>query len=525
MAEEFISHPLIKPHSMQHRLYQANILHEALHKNMLVVLPTGMGKTPIAILLAAQRLEKFPGSRALVLAPTRPLVNQHYKSFLRFMNIDPDRFCVVTGFVKPDEREQLYREKQLVFATPQTAQNDIENNRLNLADFSLLVTDEAHHSVGGYSYPFVAKFYLEHARHPRLLGLTASPGGTREKIREICANLGIEAVEIRTEHDADVAPYVQDKEVDWEYVELPESFLKIKSLIEGLLGRRVESLRKLRLVRFAKVSKKELLRVQGELMKRLRKGDRRAFMGLSSVTQAIKLDHALGLLESQGLPALESYWAKLRKAENRNDKALSGNPDIRAAMLLTNELLEQGSTHPKMAKLCSIVHQELARNKDSKIIVFASFRDTVKEVVSALSRVSGARPVMLVGQRTTSRSGCQSEGLTQKEQLQRIEEFNEGGYNIIVGTSISEEGLDIKSMDMAIFYEPVPSEIRTIQRRGRVGRHKLGRIIVLITRGTRDEAYFWAARAKEKEMHKTLHKIRGQLENEQKDLDDFGDSQ
>jgi len=149
----------------------------------------------------------------------------------------------------------------------------------------------------------------------------------------------------------------------------------------------------------------------------------------------------------------------------------------------------------------------------------------VKEVVSALSRVSGARPVMLVGQRTTSRSGCQSEGLTQKEQLQRIEEFNEGGYNIIVGTSISEEGLDIKSMDMAIFYEPVPSEIRTIQRRGRVGRHKLGRIIVLITRGTRDEAYFWAARAKEKEMHKTLHKIRGQLENEQKDLDDFGDSQ
>jgi len=524
--DSFVSHPLIKPNSMQHRLYQANILHEALHKNMLIVLPTGLGKTPIAVLLAAHRLEKFPDSKVLVLAPTRPLVNQHYKSFMKFMNIDEGKFCVVTGLTKPEDRERLYSEKQLLFATPQVIDHDLRSGRIDLSGFSLLVTDEAHHSVGGYSYPFVAKYYLEHAKHPRLLGLTASPGGTKEKIREICSNLGIEAVEIRTETDADVAPYVQDKEVDWEYVELPESFLKIRGLIEGLLNKRVESLKKLRLVRYSKVSKKELLRVQGELMKRLKQGDKRAFMGISSATQAIKLDHALGLLESQGLPSLESYWAKLRREENRNDKALSGNSDIKAAMLLTSELLEQGSTHPKMAKLCSIVHQELARNPGSKIIVFASFRDTVREVVDALSRVEGARPVMLVGQRSTGSGGGQSEGLSQKEQLQCIEDLKDGVYNVMVSTNIGEEGLDVSGMDLAIFYEPVPSEIRTIQRRGRVGRHKLGRVIVLITKGTRDETYFWSARNKEKEMHKTLGKLRDDLAEDedegQKDLEDFG---
>ncbi len=402
-----------------------------------------------------------------------------------------------------------------------TVQNDIENGRISLSEFSLLVTDEAHHSVGGYSYPFVAKYYLEHSKHPRLLGLTASPGGTKEKIREICANLGIEAVEIRAEHDADVAPYVMEKDISWEYVELPESFLKIRSLIDSLYKKRIESLMKLRLVRYSRASKKELLRVQAGLMSQLKQGDKRAFMGISLVSQAIKLDHALGLLESQGLQSLESYWAKLRASRNRGDKAIAGSNEIKAAMLLTNQLLEAGSTHPKMGKLCSIVHQELAKSPGSRIIVFASFRDTVKEVAGALSGVEGAMPVMLVGQKRTSRIRGQCEGLSQKEQTDVISRYESGEYNCLVCTSIGEEGLSLESADLAIFYEPVPSEIRTVQRRGRVGRIRTGRIIILITKDTRDEAYMWAAMHKEREMHRTLGRMRDQLSDEQRNLGGF----
>jgi len=125
--------------------------------------------------------------------------------------------------------------------------------------------------------------------------------------------------------------------------------------------------------------------------------------------------------------------------------------------------------------------------------------------VNSLKNIEGARPVEFVGQR---------EGLTQKEQIQRISDFRDGVHNVLVGTSVSEEGLDIPAMDLAVFYEPVPSEIRSIQRRGRVGRQKVGRVIFLITRRTRDEAYFWSAKNKEARMHKTLYRMKANGSND-----------
>ncbi|RLI95993.1 MAG: hypothetical protein DRO99_05145 [Candidatus Aenigmatarchaeota archaeon] len=212
--------------------------------------------------------------------------------------------------------------------------------------------------------------------------------------------------------------------------------------------------------------------------------------------QAIKLEHALGLLETQGVSVLENYWAKVRAGKTKTDQRLAANKDVSAAMLLTKELLHSGSSHPKMGKLCSIVVQQLADKPDSKMIIFANYRESVKQIVSNLERVDGVKPVMLIGQK---------EGLTQKEQMRVIDRYGEGSYNCLVTTSIGEEGLDIPSMDLAIFYEPVPSEIRSIQRRGRVGRHDVGKIIVLVTRGTRDEAYRWSAYHKERRMHQTLY--------------------
>ena len=155
------------------------------------------------------------------------------------------------------------------------------------------------------------------------------------------------------------------------------------------------------------------------------------------------------------------------------------------------------------------MNQQLREKPDSKIIVFANYRESVKEIVNSLGNVENARPVEFVGQR---------EGITQKEQNERLRNFREGKYNVLVCTSIGEEGLDIPEMDLAVFYEPVPSGIRSIQRRGRVGRQKIGRIVLLITKGTRDEAYYWSARYKEKSMHRTLY---GMKKGEQYEINDF----
>lgn len=509
MAQDFVKHRLIKENTIQARAYQANILATAMKKNTLCVLPTGLGKTPIAVLLAARRLEEYPDSKILILAPTRPLVNQHYEFFLKTVNIEKERFAILTGMIKPELRGEIYKEKQIIFATPQTIKNDLIEKRLSLKDFSLLVLDETHHAVGEYAYPYIAKKYKESAEHQRILGLTASPGGTREKIREICKNIGIEAVEVRTEIDEDVTPWVKKKETQWIYVELPESFKKIRSIVNEEYTKKLNTLKKFGFLRSRRVYKKDLLSLQSRLYQGIKEGDKKAILGMSFVTQAIKLEYVLTLLETQGIRVLEKYWKKLRDGKSKSNERLVKNKNVSNAMWLTHSLFEQGSKHPKIGKLCSIVNQQLREKPDSKIIVFANYRESVKEIVNSLGNVENARPVEFVGQR---------EGITQKEQNERLRNFREGKYNVLVCTSIGEEGLDIPEMDLAVFYEPVPSGIRSIQRRGRVGRQKIGRIVLLITKGTRDEAYYWSARYKEKSMHRTLY---GMKKGEQYEINDF----
>ena len=191
MAEEFVKHSMIKESTMQSRIYQEAILATAIDKNTLCVIPTGLGKTSIAIMLAAHRLEKFPESRIMVLAPTKPLVNQHIKTFKQFLKLNESEYEVLTGTVKPELRCGLYKTRKMIFATPQTVQNDLRKNLITLKEFSLLVIDEAHHAIGNYAYPYIVEKYLKQAENQRILGLTASPGGTRDKIMEIYKNLSI----------------------------------------------------------------------------------------------------------------------------------------------------------------------------------------------------------------------------------------------------------------------------------------------------------------------------------------------
>ena len=495
---DFVKHKLIRDSVIESRSYQANILATALQKNTLCVLPTGLGKTPIAVLLAARRLEEYPNSKILILAPTRPLVNQHYSFFLRAMNIDKDSLSVVTGMVKPGLREDIYEIKQVIFATPQTIRNDLSEGRISLEDFSLLVIDEAHHAVGKYAYSYIADKYREVAKHERILSLTASPGGTGQKIREINKNIGIEAVEVRTETDDDMTEWVQKKEVQWTYLELPESFIKIRSIINEEYQKRINSIKKFGPLKGRMVSKKDLIALQRGLYQGLKDGDKRSILLMSFVVQAIKLEHAITLIETQGITVLEKYWKKLRDGNSNADKRLVSNKNITSAMHMTRSLFDQGSKHPKIGKLCSLITDQMKEKPDSKIIVFANYRESVKDIANSLSRVGGAKPVEFVGQR---------EGMTQKEQKRRLDEFKSGEYNILVTTSIGEEGIHVAEADVAIFYEPVPSEIRQVQRRGRVGRTSVGKIIILITKNTKDEAYHWIATRKEKIMKRTLHEM------------------
>ncbi|MDI6798917.1 MAG: DEAD/DEAH box helicase [Candidatus Aenigmarchaeota archaeon] len=494
---------LLNSEAIEPREYQLKIAETASNRNTLVVLPTGMGKTLISVLVGINRLEKYPEGKILITSPTRPLNAQHKKSFERFTKINPEEIVLITGRIKPEEREKLYQKAKVVVATPQCIQNDLQNRRLNLENFSFITLDEAHRCVKDYAYTYIIKKFIEQSKHPLILGLTASPGGSYERIDEIRKNLFIEAVEIRTEFDKDVERYVMPIHREWVYVDFPEEFKKIKILLEERFKEDIFWLRDHHFLQTLRPSKKSLLMLQKRFDSMMEEAkDYSLFWAIMRVSEAIKIEYALELLETQGISSLHEYFKKIEASKKRTDKQLIKDPRIREAIRLVSDLQSKGVEHPKLKKVKNIIRDLVREKKDVKIIVFANYRSTVDKI-NELLRKEGIVSEVLIGQATRERVG-----LTQEKQIETLGRFARNEFNVLVTTSIGEEGLDIVATDVAIFYEAVPSEIRSIQRRGRVGRQTFGKVIFLITKDTRDEAYYWAAFHREKKMKGILYDLK-----------------
>ncbi len=483
----YVSHPLIKKNKIEIRDYQIDIAKNCMKKNTLVVLPTGMGKTPIALMVVAERLNKLDG-KILFLAPTKPLIEQHKKTFEELSELADMK--VISGAVKPENRGKEYKKARIVFSTPQTIQNDLKNRTLKLNNFVLLIIDEAHHSVGNYAYTYIAKRYMEESENPLLVGLTASPGSKAGKIKEIKDTLFIDQVESRIEQDKGISQYVQEKEVQRIDVELPDDYKDAKKIIENIFKSRIETLAKLGALPTKRVSKKMLLDFQNFYMKKAQETKKKEmFFAVSKIAESIKLDYCLELLETQGAKPVTVYIKKLSTEKSKAAHNMLADNLFGVFSRKVSALRE----HPKLEKLKEIVSKEI----DKKVIIFTQYRATVDVIVKKLEELKGAKIGKLVGQKS---------GLSQKQQVGVIRDFEDGFYNVLVCTSIGEEGLDIKGVGTAVFYEPVPSEIRSIQRRGRVARLIKGKIYILVTKNTRDEAYYWTAYHKEKKMKRYLVK-------------------
>jgi len=501
----FVTHELLRRGAVEERAYQVNIARACLERSTLVVLPTGMGKTVIAAIVIADVLRQR-GGRILFLAPTKPLVEQHAASMRNVLVVD--RITLFTGeATAPEDRELLWRENKIIVSTPQVIRNDLRAERISLDDVSLIVFDEAHRAVGDYAYVDVAASYKEIPGR-LVLGMTASPGSSAEKILEVCGNLGITAVEIRTEYDPDVVPYQHDLQIERIPVEVPDVSKEIRKLLQTVVDEQVARLKKLGfLAGRARVTRKDLLAVGNEARARLDSGvkDGRLYGAMTAQAIAMKADHAIELAETQGLGSLRLYFGNMEKdAKTKADVQFLKHAKVQEAIQLAEATEVE---HPKLAKTGWIVRKQFMEKPDSKIIVFAHYRQTADRITQELSRIPSVRPMRFVGQASRG----EDIGLSQKEQVDILERFRAGDVNVLVATSIGEEGLDIPQVDLVVFYEPVPSEIRTIQRRGRTGRSAAGRVIMLVTKDTRDEAYLYSARRKERKMHVELDRLRKEL--------------
>ena len=512
----YIDHPLIKANSIESRLYQQILASDVLKKgNTMIVAPTALGKTIVAILVAADRLEKVKNSKILILSPSKPLAIQHEASFKEFLTVPCSS---ITGAVKTDERVKRWEESQIISATPQTVESDLLKGRYSLKDVSLIVFDECHHGVGAYSYVYLASRYVSQSKYNLILGLTASPGSDKEKIKEVCENLYIQNIVVKTEEDSDVRPYFNPVEIDWVRIKMSSELEKIKKHVDKALKVRLKGLKNMGVIRTVSVNKTDVLKARGRVQSAIARSvnpKKECFQAISILSAVINIQHSQELIETQGVVTFNKYISRLRKKKTKASRSLIQDPNFGKAIYLAKEAEKHGLEHPKLKKVTDIIKKELGQNgqtklqsdryskdvdqKASKIIVFTQYRDSLEMIHQKLEK-EGIKSAKFFGH--ASRDG--EKGLSQKKQKEIIKAFKIGEYDVLLSTSVAEEGIDIPAVDLVILYEPVPSEVRMIQRRGRTGRKRSGRVKVLITNGTRDEGYYWASVNKERRMKHQL---------------------
>jgi len=504
----FLEHPQLLPQTVEKRMFQMDLAATALQASSLIVVPTGLGKTVIALIVLLARLDK---GKVLFLAPTKPLVEQH-ASFLQRVLKDPGMVRLMTGESPPEKRMQEWQEGRIIVSTPQVIENDLLSRRMDLQDVSLVIFDEAHRGVGNYAYVYIADRYHREGKSPLVLGITASPGSQSEKIAEICTNLHIERIQTRTENDPDVSAFVHEREIEWVRLTVPEEILQIKAALEELLKSRIDNLNLLGVsaTRISPTSsRKELLSLQSALMAQARgEASRTTFLAISLMAEILKIYHAVELAETQGPEALAGYLQRLEgealsRSGSKASRRIMQDPKFRR---ICQALKELNVEHPKPAEVRRILLEQIQAKPDSRIMVFTNYRDTASSLINFLKSDERIRAVRFVGQSSRDHD----EGLSQKKQAEILERFRAGDYNVLIATSVGEEGIDIPATDMVLFYEPVPSEIRSIQRKGRTGRARAGRVVVLMARGTRDEAYYWISDRKEKTMNRQMREMSSQ---------------
>ena len=468
---QYIEKKYIKKDSIEKRDYQVNLASQAIKENCIVVLPTGLGKTAVALQVIAQYLSEGKGG-VLFLAPTRVLVNQHYE-FLK-NNLTLEDISLITGEDTIQKRTKLWN-NSVICATPEITKNDLDRQIVSPEQFSLVIFDEVHRTIGDYAYSGIAQRFENSSA--RILGMTATLPSEKEKATEILTRLKISSVAERTEDSPDVKPYTQETNTEWINVELPPELKAIQKLLKLALDDRYDTLRKNGIRLAEQQSLSALLRIRQFVLNQNRRSAKPLFT-------AIRIHYALNILEAHGITPFLKFCERAKTKKGAGVKELFEiDPNFTRAVHLAKEAQSRGIEHSKIPKL-----KEILESVPGKALIFTSYRDSVDLIYSKLTEM-GVSAGILIGKAGET-------GLKQKKQIETVQKFRDGLFQVLVATRVGEEGLDIAEVNQVIFYDNVPSSIRFIQRRGRTGRKDTGKLVVLIAKNTIDETYYWIGRRK-----------------------------
>ena len=492
------------------REYQYSIVRGGLYHNMLVALPTGLGKTFIAATIMLNWFRWTKDAQIVFVAPTKPLVAQQIKACFEIAGIPRHTTTMLTGNTPPGIRAEEWLTKRVFFMTPQTIVNDLKTGICDPKRLVLLVVDEAHRATGGYAYVEVVQFLRRFNTSFRVLALTATPGSSIESVQEVIDGLGISRIEIRTEESLDIRGYVHSRKVETVLFEPNDEMLMIMGLFSKALQPLVDKLCGMN----AYWARDPMtLTAYGCTQARSRwmstDAGRKADFGIKGMVNRIfsllaSLAHGIELLKFHGIgPFYHKVLAFRDEIDDAKGKVskyrqqINESEAFRTMMSRVQVWINNPDFvgHPKLEYLQRVVLNHFldagegrgaSAPSGTRIMVFAHYRDSAEEIARVLKRNEPmVRPRVFVGQANSKGS----EGMDQKTQLDVIQKFQSGIFNTLVATSIGEEGLDIGEVDLIVCYDASASPIRMLQRMGRTGRKRAGNIVVTLMKGKEENNF------------------------------------
>lgn len=498
-----LNHPFLRD-GIEARGYQIAATQACIRCSTLLVMPTGFGKTAVQWNCIADALDS--GIQKIVItAPTVGLVEQQRRMILERIKIEADLVRTYTGSDRPAKRGDIWQEATIIIATPQVIRNDVDSGLIHLRDVGLLIIDEAHHAKGNHATAQVADRYQSQVTEPWLVAATASPGSTQNAIRQLWNRLNVNRIFVAKREDDLLQPYAVDMNIATIRVMLDATTL---ALLEPLEAHQFEETEALKRQGFLAPTEHLTAGLIEEAAQRasiaISRRDPRGYDAARRISDVRRMHMLLDLLKTQGLRSARSYLERADEQLRDGERSTSRFLKKQVIHNFRQAVQAMPECHPKPAYARQLVEEHLERHPDERILIFSEYRDTVDHLVEDLNQIPNAVVDRFIGQ---SKRG-KREGMSQKQQLEQLERFRNGDMNVLVATSVGEEGLDVPSASMVLFYEPVPSAIRSIQRRGRTARERSGSVHVLVANDTRDVHVLHASRNREKRMHSVLARMR-----------------
>uniref|UniRef100_A0A3Q2FXY5 FA complementation group M n=1 Tax=Cyprinodon variegatus TaxID=28743 RepID=A0A3Q2FXY5_CYPVA len=497
----------IYPTNYPIRDYQLKISEASLFQNTLVCLPTGLGKTFIASVVMYNFYRWYPAGKIVFMAPTKPLVAQQIEACYKVMGIPQEHMAELTGSTAAKQRQEVWRSKRVFFLTPQVMVNDLSRDTCPAKQIKCVVIDEAHKALGNHAYCQVIKQLSSQTLHFRILALSATPGGDAKSVQSVISNLLISHIELRSEESPDIQAHSHQRSVEKVVVPLGDKlsayqgrYLQVlEKFTSRLVQNRVMAHKDLRLL-----SKYQLILARDQFRKNPAPHIKGSHQGIleGDFALCISLYHGYELLMQMGLRSLFFYIQGIMDGSRGRLSFLytlffSFNFFFSLLCIFLGPDEPFIYSHPKLEKLEEVVVQHFnvwaessADTNDgvsTRVMIFSSFRESVQEIATMLNQHAPLIKVMTFMGQASSGKGVK--GFTQKEQLEVVHRFRQGGFNTLVSTCVGEEGLDIGEVDLIVCFDAQKNPIRLVQRMGRTGRKRRGRIVIILTEGREERTY------------------------------------